>query len=78
MLAFDPGQVIHELPAVDRFEPEAGPLHADLSVGNISRERHVRRACRLVDESALVGTPKLIRPARVSGDRRTAHEPAVP
>ncbi len=78
MLAFDPREVIDELPAVDRFEPEAGPLHADLSVGNVSREQHVRRAGGLVEQAALVSAPKPIRPARVSGDRRTAHEPAVP
>src|SRR5438045_4299544 len=78
MLALDPGEVIYELPAIDRFEPESDPLHADLGVRNVACERHVRRTGGLVEQSALVGTPQLVEPVHAGRDRRPSHEPPIP
>ena len=78
VLALHPGEVVGELPAVVGFKAEAGPLHAELCVRYVARERHVRRPSCLVEKSALVRSPKLVGPTHSGRDRNSAHEPAVP
>ena len=78
VFALQPGEVVVELSTVDGLEAEAGPLHSKLSVRDVSGERHVRSARRLVEKPALVCSPELVGPVDEARNRRATHEPAIP
>src|SRR4051812_5955524 len=78
MPVFDPRQVIDELPSINRFESETGPLHSNLRIRRVPRECDVWRTCRVIKDAALICAPKAIRPIKTGRKGAAAHEPAIP
>src|SRR5260370_5704165 len=64
VLALGPRQVVDKLPAIDRFEAESDPLHAELSVRDIACERDIRGTRGLIHDAALIRTPEAILPVQ--------------